>query len=310
MKKQLPKVAAIVLTLALLLIKDVILNETTPEIQDNDTPSSSSTITTPNQEGDLSEGLPECKIIMIDCGQADSILLTSDYFNVLVDVGESRDAADIRETLDSLGINKLDMVIATHPHADHIGGMQTIVENYNIDKLIMSPVGHTSKTYEKLVASIAEQNISVEKAEVNKVYNIGDLKLTIIGPCDTYNEDLNNNSVVAIASYGEIDILLTGDAEVLAEKDYTKNLGDYNNKIEILKSGHHGSDTSSSDNLLDNINASVALISCGVGNKYGHPKAETLNKYTERGMEVYRTDIHGDITITTNGTNFVVEAEK
>ena len=158
MKKQLPKVAAIVLTLALLLIKDVILNETTPEIQDNDTPSSSSTITTPNQEGDLSEGLPECKIIMIDCGQADSILLTSDYFNVLVDAGESRDAADIRETLDSLGINKLDMVIATHPHADHIGGMQTIVENYNIDKLIMSPVGHTSKTYEKLVASIAERS--------------------------------------------------------------------------------------------------------------------------------------------------------
>lgn len=324
MKIKIPKWALVVITVILLFMKVDPLGSQNSEPELGTSQSQGQSQSSENEAGSTSspalysvetdqnigQGLPECKFIVIDCGQADSILLTSNDFNILFDAGESRDAKEIRETLDNLNISKLDYVIATHAHADHIGGMQTIVENYSIDKIIMSPMPHTSRTYEKLLSAISERNISVDRAEPNKEYTIGDLKLTIIGPCDTYNNDLNNSSVVAIASYGNIDILLTGDAEEVSEKDFIKNLGEYNNKIEILKSGHHGSDTSSSDELLDNINASVALISCGVDNKYGHPCQGTLNKYSERGMEVYRTDIQGSITVTTDGNYFEVDTEK
>lgn len=247
------------------------------------------------------------EIRVIDCGQADSILIHSSDTNILVDAGEETNAAAIRKVLDNKGVKKIDLLVATHPHADHIGGMKAIVDNYDIDKVIMSPQIHTTKTYEELLVSIDSKDKSITIAEPGKSYNIGDIKFDVIGPCKDYDDDLNNNSVVAVASYGDIDILLTGDAELQAEKDYTKYL--INRDIEILKVGHHGSDTSTSENLLEIVKPEIAVISCGEGNKYGHPKQETLDKLYKFGVNVYRTDLTGDIIIRTDGNSYTVEDE-
>ncbi len=251
----------------------------------------------------LSEVSEICEFRVIDCGQADSILIHLKDYNVLVDAGEEKDAAAIRKVLDNLGIKKIDILIGTHPHADHIGGMQSIVENYDIEKIIMSPQIHTSKTYENLLEAIDKKSYTVTLPNIEKVYELGKLKLKIIGPCKDY-EELNDDSVVAIATFGDIDMLLTGDAEFQAEKDYVDYLDD---SIEILKVGHHGSDTSTSDNLLNIIKPEVGLISCGEGNSYGHPKGETLQKLVNNNIKVYRTDLIGDIIIKTDGINYTVE---
>lgn len=245
-----------------------------------------------------------CEFRIIDCGQADSILIHSKSFNVLIDAGEEKEAKAIKKVLDNQGVKKIDILIATNPHSDHIGGMKEIIENYEIDKIIMSPSGHTSQTYEELLLVIESKGMTITKANPGDKYNLDDLKIEVIGPCSDY-DDLNDDSVVILASYGDIDVLLTGDAGLQAEKDYVEYLED----IEILKVGHHGSDTSTSDNLLDITTPEVAAISCGQNNKYGHPNQETLDKLVNRNVQVYRTDESGDIIVRTNGIEYSVETE-
>lgn len=247
------------------------------------------------------------EVIVIDCGQADSILLHSKGYNILVDTGEDKKATDIKNVLDNKGVKKIDLLIGTHPHADHISGMAEIVNNYEIGKIIMSPTGHTSKLYENTLLAISENGYKITKAVPGNEYSFGNLDINIIGPCDEDYGDLNNASVVAVATYGDFDILLTGDAEMKAEKDFVEYLDE---NIEVLKVGHHGSDTSTSDNLLDIITADVALISCGVGNDYGHPCQVTLDKLNERGIEIFRTDTSGHLIVRTNGSEYTVETEK
>lgn len=255
---------------------------------------------------DTSELLSKiCEFRVIDCGQADSILIHSKTFNVLVDAGLEKDATAIKKVLDNLGVKKLDILIATHPHSDHIGGMKSILENYETDKIIMSPSGHTSQTYEELLLTIESQGKTITKAEPNAEYTLGDLKLKVVAPCSDY-EDLNEDSVVVLASYGDTDVLLTGDAGFKSEKDYVSYLKD----IEILKVGHHGSETATSDNLLDTTTPEVAVISCGVDNQYGHPDEEVISKLEKRDIEIYRTDVSGDIIIRSDGTDYSIETSK
>lgn len=246
-----------------------------------------------------------CEIRVIDCGQADSILIHSGEYDILVDAGEKRDANAIINVLDNKGIKDIDLLVATHPHADHIGGMETIVEKYDIKNILMSPTGHTSSLYENLLLAIDSKGYTINAANVGDEYRYGDIILTVIGPFTSY-DDLNNNSVVMTMSFGDTDVLLTGDAEMQAEKDYVQYVKD----IDILKVGHHGSDTSTSDNLLDVANPEVALISCGVNNKFGHPCQETLDKLNDRGIEIFRTDTSGDLIVRTDGINYTIETKE
>ena len=257
-----------------------------------------------NTENVFSEIL---EVIVIDCGQADSILLHSKGYNILVDTGEDKKATDIKKVLDNKGVKTIDLLIGTHPHADHIAGMAEIVNNYEIGKIIMSPTGHTSKLYETTLQAISDNGYKITKAVPGNEYSFGDLEIDIIGPCNEDYGDLNNASVVAVATYGDFDILLTGDAEMKAEKDYVEYLDD---SIEVIKVGHHGSETSTSDNLLDITTPEVALISCGVGNDYGHPHQITLDKLADRNIVTFRTDISGDLIVRTNGSEYTVETEK
>lgn len=252
--------------------------------------------------GNILDGILQIRVI--DCGQADSILLHLENYNILIDAGEEKAATAVRKVLDNLGISKIDLLVATHPHADHIGGMQKIVENYDIDSVMMYPTEHNTQTYQNLLIAIRDKGCNTIKAVPNNEYSYDNLKIKVLGPTKTDNDDLNNNSVVLLASFGNTDILLTGDASMEEEKDYIDNITD---TIEILKVGHHGSDTATSDNLLDTIKPELAVISCGVNNKYGHPTEEVLNKLDKRGITTLRTDMSGDIIITTNGTDYTVE---
>ena len=268
--------------------------ETLPSFSDQD---NGTTVTLPA----IVDATKAIDVVVIDCGQADSIIIDAGSQVALIDAGEEKDAAEIIEALDARGITTIDLLVATHAHSDHIGGMQTIVEKYDIKNILMSPTGHTSKTYENLLLAIQGKGLMVDKANPGDVYSIGEMKLEVIAPVEYY-DDLNNSSVVIIGTYGDVDFLFTGDAEQEAEADFIGNVRD----VEILKSGHHGSDTSSSDLLINTATPEIALISCGEGNKYGHPKQSTLDKYENAGMTTYRTDIHGTITVTTDGVTYEI----
>lgn len=246
-----------------------------------------------------------CEFMVIDCGQADSILIHSNSFNVLVDAGEDKSAEPIIKELDNLGVKKIDLLVATHPHADHIGGMKAIINEYEIGDILMSPTGHTSQTYEDLLNIIDSNELTITKAVPGLKLDYNGLTIKVISPSEDYS-DLNDNSIVLVASYGDIDMLFTGDAGMKAEKDFVDYIDGH---IEILKVGHHGSNTATSDNLLNITNPDIAIISCGKDNKYDHPHSETMDKLNKHDIEVYRTDTDGTIDIRTDGKSYTVETD-
>ena len=275
-------------------------DEDPPEIEESD----DNVNNIPESENIDVDSLGKCDIVFIDCGQADSILIDSPDGAVLVDAGESSKATEIIEVLEDRSIDTIDILIGTHAHADHIGGMKTIVENYNIDTIIMSPTGHSSKTYEKLLLAIKDKEKYIDIAEVGNVYELGSLKIEIVGPVKDY-EDLNDSSVQVIASYGYTDILLTGDAELEAEMASIPYIRD----VDIMKAGHHGSSTSNCASLMNVADPEVFIISCGKDNDYGHPHVETKDMLEDRQIPYFRTDEDGTVTVSTDGITYTISTE-
>lgn len=241
---------------------------------------------------------------MIDVGQADSFLLIQDGETALIDCGTRSTGQDIVEYLKDLGITKLDYVFGTHPHEDHMGGMYDVITNFEIGKIIIPKIKHgvTSNWYIKLMKEITISRYNVEFTKVQTIYKLGDATMKIIGPILEPEEELNNYSTVLKVSFGEMDIIMTGDAEKEVEEEIL--LSGENIDAEIYKVGHHGSDTSNTNEFLDAITPDYALIS--TGNKYGHPLKSTMEKLEEREIEVYRTDENGTViaTITSDDITF------
>lgn len=268
-----------------------------PDVEIEDDSTNTSDVTDPFNYTPLDN----CEFAFIDCGQADSILIKAPEGNVLIDAGEDKDAEAVISALEERSVDVIDLLIATHAHSDHIGGMQTIVESYEIENIVMSPTGHTSKTYENLLLAIEKTGGSIDIAEPGNVYEFGDLKVKIIAPVKEY-EDLNDSSVCVIATYGDTDVLLTGDAEAQAEADFIHNVYD----VDVMKAGHHGSETSSSELLLDTANPEIVVISVGEGNKYNHPNDITLEHLDERNIKYFRTDKDGEVRVMTDGKMITV----
>ena len=282
------------------------------EILENNNPVQSETTTqTPQLEAPSNiEG--ELIVTMIDVGQADSFLFQQNDKTMLVDCGTRSSGDDVVKYLKELGITKLDYVFGTHPHDDHMGGMYDVITSIEIGKIIMPEVEDgrvTSNWYEKLIKEIAEGGYDLEYAKLGNEYSLGDAKIKIIGQLTEYRSDLNNYSAVMKVSFGEMDIIMTGDAEVIVEEEILKSGA--NLDAEILKVGHHGSDTSTSDEFLDAISPEYALISTEIGNKHEHPIKSVMNKFKDRDIEVYRTDESGTvvITITSNSATFNTEPD-
>ena len=247
----------------------------------------------------------------IDVGQGDCELVELPEGEImLIDAGDNGYEDIVTGYLDDLGIERIDYLIATHPHADHIGGMEEVIKRYDIGEIYMPKAASESRTFEKMLDAIEEKGLLVHTAEAGKaIFSGKDLKADILSPKkgELY-EDTNNNSVVLRLVYGKKSFLFTGDIESEAERDIIFSGIDISS--EVLKVAHHGSSTSSIYEFIEAVNPSYAVISCGEDNEYGHPHRETLYTFQNIGSKILRTDELGTVKIMTDGKNLEVENKK
>ena len=246
------------------------------------------------------------EVYFFDVGQGDSELIRlPGGENILIDAGTSSTEDELVGELRSLGAETLDLVVATHPHADHIGGMAAVIDAFDVRQVVMPRISEsdtpTTKTYENLLQSIADKGLTITPAEPgDELLSSGGAVLTVLAPNGEDYGDLNNYSVVLRLTYGEDSFLFTGDAEEASEEEMLSL--DWPLTATVLKCGHHGSETSTSPAFLDAVSPQYAVISCGVDNDYGHPDAVTLEKLEAAGAEVFRTDLQGTILASTDGS--------
>ena len=272
----------------------------------------------PTATGTPKPQLPSGKtldIYVLDVGQGDSIFLRSPSGKtMLVDAGESYMYERVDDFLQNQAVKKLDVVVGTHPHADHIGAMEQVVTHYNIGAYYMPDAQNQTKMFENLLDALTEQDINVKQAVGGKTSAINwdeDVEVTILSPLPGVEYDnLNDWSVILHVQYGDTSILLTGDAESFAEKAALKALPEKYFRATVLKVGHHGSSTSSSDAFLDAVDPEIAVASLGKDNEYGHPHKEVVEALEARNIPLYRTDTAGTIHIVLDGEGYTVETEK
>lgn len=251
-------------------------------------------------EKNISKGM---KVHFLDVGQADCALIESNGEYMLVDAGNDDDEDKIKDYLHKLNVKKLKYVIATHPHEDHIGSMDKIIEKYEIETLIMPGKAHTTETFQNLLTAIENKALKITAPVVGDVYNLGSAYFTILAPNKDYGDELNNWSVGIRITNGKNSFVFSGDAEEAAEVDIIQNNKEL--KSDVLKVGHHGSSTSSSEAFLDAVKPQFAVISCEKNNDYGHPTKKILKRLTKHSIEIFRTDKQGTITAVSDGNKIV-----
>ncbi len=247
----------------------------------------------------------ESKLIVhfLDVGQGDSIFIElPNGRTMLVDAGENYHGQGIIDYVQTIGYHKLDYVVATHPHEDHIGSMPYIVRNFEIGSIYMPDVTANTATFESLLKAIKAKGLRVKNGRTGvHIIKDGELTADIIAPDKPDESNLNNSSIVLLLTFGNVSYLLTGDAE-------TKELNAIRADMHatVLKAGHHGSKTSTTQTLLKKISPSVTVISCGKNNDYGHPHAEVLKMLKSVNSSVYRTDRDQTVIVATDGSSLTV----
>ncbi|MCL2615885.1 MAG: MBL fold metallo-hydrolase, partial [Dehalococcoidia bacterium] len=211
--------------------------------------------------------------------------------------------------LDEYGITELDYLVATHPHADHIGAMSNVIRAMDrIGEILMPDAIATTAVFERMLDAIEEKDVPITNPNLGDIFMLGEAKIQVLAPYSAKYSDANDYSIVLHVEFGSKSFLLTGDAEKLSEAEQLRNK--YNMQADVLKAGHHGSRTSSSQAYLDVVNPTYVVISCGVGNSYGHPHSEAMERYVAMNFSIYRTDLNGTIIFTTDGTEITVSLEK
>jgi len=243
----------------------------------------------------------QLKIHFIDVGQADSILIQQGNSSMLIDAGNNPDSSLVKNYISQQGITKLDYVVGTHPHEDHIGGLDYIINSFKIGKIYMPKATSSTKTFEDVVNAIKAKGMKPSVPTVGETFKIGAATATILAPNSSRYEDINNTSIVIRLTYGNNSFMFDGDAEDVSENEMlSKGL---NVKADLWKLGHHGSSSSTTQNMLDKVNPKYAIISVGKGNTYGHPTQSTMSKLKAKNISVYRTDENGTIVVTSDGKN-------
>lgn len=240
----------------------------------------------------------------LDVGQADSIFIElPNKETMLIDAGNNADDKFVVNYIKNLSYNKINYVVGTHPHEDHIGGLDTVINTFDIGNIYMPKVEHTTKTFEDVLLAVKNKNLKIKTGKVGvNIVNNGDLKIDIIAPVNDKYEDLNNYSAVVKITYKDNSFLFMGDAEKLSEDELTADV-----KADVIKIGHHGSYTSTSEEFLKRVSPTYAVISVGKDNDYGHPHKETIDLLNNSNVKVYRTDIAGTIVIKSDGYNIDIE---
>lgn len=260
-----------------------------------------------NQNAYINTNNDLLKVHYLDVGQGDSIFIElPNNETMLIDAAESYQSENIINYLKNLNYQKIDYVIGTHPHTDHIGGLKDIINTFEIGKIYMPKVVSTTKTYESLLMTIKDKNLKINTAKAGtSIIDIDTLKINILAPNNSTYTELNNYSVVTKITYGTTKFLFMGDAEKLSENEIKEDV-----TADVIKIGHHGSNTSSSIDFIKKVNAKYGIISVGLNNKYNLPKEETITNWENSGTKIYLTSINGTITAISDGTNIKIEREK
>ena len=244
----------------------------------------------------------QMKVHYIDVGQGDAILVQVNNKNLLIDAGPRESKDKLINYLDKIDIKKLDYVIATHPHEDHIGSMSYVIDKYDVESFYAPKIEHTTKTFERMIEALSDKNlkINVIKEGTSSIALGKNTGVSVFSPVDDTYEQLNNYSPIIKIEFGNNSFLFTGDAEKLVEKQVLEK--GYDLKADVLKLGHHGSTSSTSEKFLKSVNPSICVIEVGKDNDYGHPHKETLELIKKNKVKVYRTDTYSDGVVVSDGS--------
>ncbi len=245
---------------------------------------------------------------MLDVAQADAILIQTGDQTMLIDAGKNEGAADFVKTLQEMGVTKLDYLVGTHPHEDHIGGLDAVIDAFDVGILLMPNAQANTRTFEDVLDAMDRKGLKATTPHVGDTYTLGDASFIILAPNSTEYEDINNTSIMMRLTYGKRSFMLTGDAETVSEEEVLSLQKPL--QSDVLKVGHHGSHSSTSPDFLEAVKPTIALISCATDNTYGHPHRETMDALKAANVAIYRTDLQGTVTVTTDGQTLEVTTEK
>ncbi len=261
-------------------------------------------------QADITETVPEVTdgevlFHFIDVGQGDAILITTTDGNMLIDTSIKSQRDELDAYLKAAGVETIDYLVLTHPDADHIGNADYIIENYEIKNILLPDCVSTSNTFERMLTAMENSDANIINPEPGYVFYLGALQNTVLAPLDEY-KDVNDMSIVIKAVFGDTSVMLTGDAEKYSEADIVEKWSTEALDSDLLKVGHHGSETSTTDEFLAKVSPTIAVISCGEGNTYGHPRPLLLDRLEAAGITVYRTDVDGTVVFKTDGKEFAL----
>ena len=254
----------------------------------------------------------ELKVHFIDVGQGDCIFVAASGGNMLIDCGEESETPKAVNYLKNMGVKRLDYVVGTHPHSDHMGGMDLIISSFDIGEFIIPHLDDedipTASYFVHFIDAAEKYGVKLTEAAVGSGFAVGDARCEVVAPNSRKYKELNNYSIAVMLRHGSESFIFTGDAEGVSEREMAASgrLG----KVSVLKVGHHGSDTSTSADFLRAICPDAAVISCGAGNPYGHPKDITIERLSEYTDNIFRTDLCGTIVITSDGSGLSVSTER
>jgi competence protein ComEC len=249
-------------------------------------------------------------VSFINVGQADCTVIRYGNSSMIIDAGGNSGADALIATLHIMDISKFDVVIGTHPHEDHIGGLDTVIDNFDIGTIYMPKVSTNTKTFEDVLLAIQNKGLTVTTPVPGTSFTLGgDVKCTILAPNSQSYTELNSYSIVLKVTFNGQSFLFTGDAEVDSEQEMLAK--GYDLKADVLKVGHHGSTSSTSAELLNAVSPEYAVIFVGIDNTYGHPHQEILDRLNAAGVKIYRTDLSGGtVKFVVDGDKISVSIEK